>query len=98
MPTDLLVLIGALAVVTFAVRLAGVYFGALLPADGPVARALEALPGCLIVSLVAMLLLSGDRDTWIATVPTLAVALVTRNLPVTMAVGIATVMLLRQLG
>jgi uncharacterized membrane protein len=56
---------------------------------------LNALPGCLLVSLVAVALLSGGPKEWAAAVIALAVAIVTKSLPLTMAVGIASIWALR---
>ena len=83
---------------TFAIRLAGVLIGQRLPAAGAWARALRALPGCLIVSLVSVSLLSGGVREWGAGLVAAAVAMATRNLPVTMASGIAAIWLLRHVG
>lgn len=90
------VIIG-IAVPTFIVRLSGVMLGQRLPRDGGWARALNALPGCLIVSLVSVLLLTGGPEEWLAGAIAAGVAIVTRNLPLTMAVGIASIWALRQL-
>jgi uncharacterized membrane protein len=88
-------LIGALAAGTFAIRFAGAQLGQAIPADGPAARALNALPGCLIVLLVAVSLLSGGWREWAAGAIALAIAIFTRNLPATMACGIASIWALR---
>jgi uncharacterized membrane protein len=88
-------LIIALAVATFAIRLSGVLLGQRLPQSGIWARALNALPGCLLVSLVATALLSGGPKEWGAAAVSIAVAIVTRNLPLTMAAGIASIWALR---
>ena len=92
-----LVILG-LAIATFTIRMSGVLLGEQLPTTGPWARGLQALPGCLIVSLVAVLLLSGGPAEWIAGTVALGVAIVTRNLPVTMVAGISVIYLLRQTG
>lgn len=84
-----------LAAATFSTRFLGVVLGAHVPATGPWARALTALPGCLIVSLVAVLLVGGGPDEWIGAAVALGVALLTRNLPLTMIAGIAAVWALR---
>ncbi|MEO1649815.1 MAG: AzlD domain-containing protein [Pseudomonadota bacterium] len=86
----------ALAMGTFAIRLAGVYVGQSLAKDGAIARGLNALPGCLIVSLVASSLAQGGLTEWLAAGAAAAVAIVTRSLPLTMGVAIAAVFLLRQ--
>ncbi len=84
-----------LATVTFSVRFLGVVIGQHLPTSGPWTRALNALPGCLIVSLVAVILTSGGINEWTGAVVTLIVAILTRNLPITMVVGIIVVWAMR---
>jgi uncharacterized membrane protein len=88
-------LIIGLSVGTFAIRLSGILLGQRLPQSGGWASALNALPGCLLVSLVAVALLSGGPKEWAAAAIALAVAIVTKSLPLTMAVGIAAIWALR---
>lgn len=88
-------LIGLLAAGTFAMRYAGVVVGRRLPAHGPWARALNALPGCLILSLVTVMLAEAGRESLIGAVVAVAVAVASRSLPATMLAGMATVWLLR---
>ncbi len=88
-------LIGALAAGTFVIRFAGARLGQAIPTEGATARALNALPGCLIVSLVAVSMLTGGWREWAAGAFALAVAAVARNVPVTMAFGIAAIWALR---
>jgi uncharacterized membrane protein len=88
-------LIGALALGTFTIRFAGARLGQAIPREGPAARALNALPGCLIVSLVATSMLTGGWREGTAGAVALAAAVVTRNVPATMACGIAAVWALR---
>ena len=90
--------VAALAVGTFAIRLAGVLVGRRIPEDGAWARGLRALPGCLIVALVSVSLLSGGLKDWGAGVVAASVAIATRSLPLTMAGGIVAVFLLRHIG
>jgi len=85
----------ALAAITLCIRLGGVVVGRRMPQQGVWARALNALPGCLIVSLVAVMVLSGGSQEWLAALVALAVALITRNLPATMIAGIAAIWLIR---
>jgi uncharacterized membrane protein len=89
-----LVILG-LAAATFSIRMAGVMLGARLPQTGAWARALLALPGCLIVALVSVSLLSGGTNEWIAGAIAAAVAILSRSLLATMAVGIAAIWFLR---
>lgn len=93
--TELWAVILGLAAGTFAARLGGVLIGQRLPKTGGWARALGALPGSLIIALVAMQVLSGGVIEWIAGALAAVTALATRNLILTMAVGIVAVYLLR---
>lgn len=88
----------ALTIGTFAIRLSGILVGQQIPKDGAWARALLALPGCLIVSLVAVSILSGGPKEWGAGIIAAAAAIATRNLPMTMASGIASILLFRHFG
>ena len=94
--SDTWVVILVLAAATFSIRMGGVLLGQKLPTTGPWARALNALPGCLIVSLVSVLLLSGGPNEWIAGGVALAVAWFSRNLPLTMLAGIAVIFFIRR--
>ena len=96
--SDTSLVILALAVGTLPVRLLGVAIGRRLPSEGAWARALNALPGCLIVSLVSVILASGGRQEWIAGIIALGVAIPTRSLPLTMIVGITAIWTLRHFG
>lgn len=92
---EIWLLIFCLAVATLSIRFSGVILGQRLPRTGPWARALNALPGCLIISLVSVLILSGGLNEWIAGGIAALVALTTKNLPLTMLAGIVTVLMLR---
>jgi uncharacterized membrane protein len=87
--------IAGLMIATFAIRLSGILLGQRIPKDGAWAVALNALPGCLLVSLVSVALLSGGPKEWTAAAIAAAVAIATRNLPLTMAAGIAAIWALR---
>ena len=96
--SDIWILIIVLAIVTLAIRVLGVFVGQRLPQQGPWAKGLNALPGCLIVSLVTVLLVEGDLNEWVGALIALAVAVFTRSLPLTMIVGILSVWALRHYG
>ncbi len=83
------------ACLTFAIRLGGVLMGQRLPRQGAWARGLNALPGCLIAALVAVLLLGAGPQEWIAGALAGVTALVSRNLLATMFVGVLAIYLLR---
>jgi uncharacterized membrane protein len=89
------IVIAGLMVATFAIRVSGILLGQRIPRGGGWARALDALPGCLLVSLVCVALLSGGPREWAAGAVAVGVASATRNLPATMAAGIASVWLFR---
>jgi uncharacterized membrane protein len=89
-----LVILG-LMIATFAIRISGILLGQRIPRDGAWAVALNALPGCLLVSLVSVALLAGGPREWTAAAIAAGVAIVTRNLPLTMAAGIASIWALR---
>lgn len=93
--SEVWIIISILALGTFSIRLTGVLAGQKLPTSGFWARALNALPGCLIVSLVAVMLSSGGPKEWIAGAIALGVATWTKNLPLTMIAGILAVLALR---
>jgi len=95
--SDTWFVIFALAAATFASRLSGIYLGQKIPRTGAWARALNALPGCLIVALVSVSLLSGGPREWIAGAIAGLVALKTQSLPATMIVGILAIWVLRSL-
>ena len=93
--TDAWLVILALTVTTFAIRLSGALLGQRIPTHGRWATALRALPGSLIVSLVVVSLLTGGPREWAAAVVATGVAVITRNLPLTMIAGIAAIWMLR---
>ena len=93
--TDIWWVIVPLATATFVIRMAGAVMGQRLPQTGSWARFLKALPGSLIVALVSVSLLSGGPQEWIAGGVAALVALVARSLPLTMAVGIGAIWVLR---
>ena len=68
-----------LGVASFAIRLFGYLLASQIPQVGMWARALQALPGCLIVSLVSLMMLNGTMLEWISAVMVLALAVITRK-------------------
>ena len=87
-----------LAAGTIAARVIGAVAGQAIPTEGRVAAALNALPGCLIVSLVCVLVVSGGPNDWIAAALTLGIAALSKNLPLTMIFGVAAISILRWLN
>ena len=85
-----------LGLASFAIRLSGYFLALRLPHSGAWTRGLEALPGCLIAALVALMMLKGGTIELLAGGTVLLVAARTRNLPISMLVGILIVASLRQ--
>lgn len=85
----------ALTAANLVIRLGGYYLGAALPQHGPWARGLKALPGTLITALVTLQLMQGGVNEWAAGAIALAVAVVSRSLPLTMLAGIIAIYALR---
>ncbi|MBN3560794.1 AzlD family protein [Aliamphritea spongicola] len=84
-----------LACATFGIRISGILLGRRIPQTGFWARALQGLPGSLIVALVTMSLMSGSIEEWLASGVALLVAIRTRSLPLVMLCGIVTICVLR---
>ena len=93
--TDAWLVIAGLTIATFTLRLSGILLGQRIPREGAWARALNALPGCLLVSLVSVALVSGGPKEWVAAAVAVVAANLTGSLPLTMAVGIASIWALR---
>ena len=98
MENDIWIMILGLAAASFAIRLGGFLLAQRLPQEGPWARGMEALPGCLIASLVALMMLKGGPVEWLAGLIVFFIALRTHNLPVSMLTGIICVAGMRSLG
>ena len=95
--TEIWLTILGLAGASFVIRLGGYVLAMRLPQSGGWARGMEALPGCMIVALVAVMMLNGSRVEWIAGAIVLGFAAKTRSLPISMLVGMACVATLRAL-
>ncbi|MCA8907897.1 MAG: AzlD domain-containing protein [Rhodospirillaceae bacterium] len=92
-----LLVILAMALVTYATRVAGVVLVRFIPVRGRVAAALEAIPGSVLIALIApMVLATGIAET-AAAVLTLAVAF--RGPPIlAILTGVIAVVALRAAG
>ncbi len=80
---------------SFAIRLSGYLLASQSPQDGMWARALQALPGCLIASLVSLMMLNGTILEWISAVMVLALAAITRKPTFAMFAGMVIIAALR---
>ena len=97
METEIWFAVAGLAVASFGLRLAGVIFVSRLPQSGPLARALDALPGCLMVSLVMVMMMKGGLIEWFVGICVLFSAGITRNATVSMFLGVGLIAVLRNL-
>ena len=95
MNTEIWVTIIGLGVVSFAIRLTGYLLVSQIPQDGMWARALQALPGCLIVSLVSLMMLNGTMLEWISAAMVLAIAAITRKPTLAMFAGMVIIAAMR---
>lgn len=87
--------IAAMGVVTFATRVLGTSLARWIPRTPRWNRFMQALPGTLLVAIVAPSFVTGDRIHLIAAIVTLALAMRGAHLVVAMTAGVACVALLR---
>ena len=80
---------------SFAIRLSGYLLASQIPQDGMWARSLQALPGCLIASLVSLMMLNGTMLEWISAVMVLAIAAITRKPTLAMFAGMVIIAAMR---
>ena len=80
---------------SFAIRLSGYLLASQIPQAGMWARALQALPGCLIASLVSLMMLNGTMLEWISAVMVLAIAAITRKPTLAMFAGMGIIAAMR---
>ena len=80
---------------SFAIRLSGYLLASQIPQNGMWARALQALPGCLIASWVSFMMLNGTMLEWISAVMVLVLATITRKPTLAMFAGTVIIAALR---
>ena len=80
---------------SFVIRLSGYLLASQIPQNGMWARALQALPGCLIASLVSLMMLNGTMLEWISAVMVLAIAAITRKPTLGMFAGMVIIAAMR---
>ena len=97
MPTDsqaLLTILG-MAIVTYLTRAGGFYLVKKIKISGRFESFLKALPGTILISIIAPTVLSTGPAEGGASLLTAITAWRTKNLPIAMIVGIVSVALLR---
>lgn len=95
MNTEIWITIIGLGGASFIIRLSGYLLASQIPQGGMWARALQALPGCLIVSLVSLMMLNGTMLEWISAVMVLALAAIIRKPTFAMFSGMMIIAALR---
>ena len=93
--SDIWITLLGLGLASFVIRLGGFLLAGRLPQTGRWARGMEALPGCLIMALVTLMMVRGGVFEWAAGVMVLLVAAKSRNLLLSMMTGMIAVALLR---
>lgn len=88
--------IGLAAVVTYLLRFGGLMLAARLPRTGRWKRFMDALPGTILVSLIAPAVVSAGPWGGIGALATALCAYKTRNVLLSMVLGVAIVALHRQ--
>jgi uncharacterized membrane protein len=89
-------LIAAAAMATYALRLGGLLLADRLPTTGKFRKFMDALPGTILLSLVAPGVISSGISGCIAAILTGVCAYKTGNVFVSMLLGVATVAIARQ--
>jgi uncharacterized membrane protein len=79
----------------FRLSLSGYLLASQIPQGGVWARALQALPACLIASLISFMMLNGTIFEWISAVMFLAIAEITRKHTLAMFAGMVIIAALR---
>jgi len=96
MDSNTILLIGGLAIATFAVRALGLITGNFFQ-ESQFSWVLRDLPGILIVSLVASSLANMTVEGWVAAIIALGIALYSNHLILTMIGGVAAFALLQNI-
>jgi uncharacterized membrane protein len=85
----------AMAGVTYLTKASGLWAVGRLDLSDRAEAGIDVLPGAVVVAFVAPALANGDAPEWIAAVATVAVARKTGNLLLSLAVGVGTVLAVR---
>ena len=90
--------IAAAAVVTYCLRFGGLLLAGRLPKTGGFKRFMDALPGTILLSLIAPAALTGGLWSCLATAATAICCLKTGNVFLSMVLGVTIVALSRWFG
>lgn len=89
--TDIYLVIGAAALVTYILRLGGLMLAGRLPKTGRFKKFMDALPGTILLSLIVPAALAAGIWGWVATLCTAICSLRTGNVFFSMIIGVAIV-------
>ncbi len=95
MRSDALIAILAMAIATYTTRAGGLWLMGFVKPSPRMEGWLRALPGAVLVALVAPAVVSGGLAAVLAALATLLVALRTKNLLLAMVLGVTLIWLLR---
>lgn len=95
--TPVLLTIGFAAIVTYMLRVGGLMLASKLPKSGRFKRFMDALPGTILLSLIAPGIVSAGVWGGVGALATAFCAYKTRNAFLSMLLGVAIVALQRQL-
>lgn len=87
--TSTLLAIACMALVTLACRCGGYFLFARIRPTAFFRRALGYLPGCIFAAYVVPALMAGPAGNWLGAGATMLTMLKTRNLGVSIAIGVA---------
>ncbi|MDQ3658876.1 MAG: AzlD domain-containing protein [Actinomycetota bacterium] len=89
--------IALMALATYATRAGGLWLASRLPVSGRTEAWLGYIPGAILVSLVAPVVVSGGLAEALAALAVVIVAIKTGNLLASMLTGVAAIVILRSL-
>lgn len=92
------IVIAAAAAVTYCLRLGGLLLAGRMPTTGRFKRFMDALPGTILLSLIAPAALAGGVWSLLATAATALCSLKTGNVFISMVLGVAIIALSRWFG
>lgn len=90
--------IGAAALITYALRLGGLLLAGRLPKTGKFRKFMDALPGTILLSLIVPAAIAAGFWGWVATAATALCSLRTSNVFASMVIGVAIVAVSRYFG
>ena len=95
---DALVAILGMAIVTYIARAGGLWLSSRIALTKRMEAGLGNVPGAVLIAIVAPAVWSGGIAEKVAALTTAAVAVRTRNLLLSMVIGVAVVLVIRHVG